>query len=166
MGWLFDNSRFRRTVVAAGAVLACLPAGSAFAVEANAVTALIGSWGGSGRISYTDGSSESIRCTAYYTGGGNELRMAIQCKSDKNPIHIRSKLRIDGNRASGEWEERTFNASGTASGKIGAGSMSLGISGGGFTGSMSVSFTKSSHSVNISAQGIAMSRVTIGFGRQ
>ena len=148
------------------AVVAALPINTASAVESNAVATLIGSWGGSGRISYTDGSSESIRCTAYYTGGGNELRMAIQCKSDKNPIHIRSKLRIDGSRASGEWEERTFNASGTASGRIGGSSLSLGISGGGFTGSMAVSFSQSSHSVNVTAQGVAMSRVTINFNRR
>ena len=148
------------------AVMISMPIDAANAVESNAVATLIGSWGGSGRISYTDGSSESIRCTAYYTGGGNELRMAIQCKSDKNPIHIRSKLRIDGNRASGDWEERTFNASGTASGSIGSSNLSLGISGGGFTGSMAVSFSKASHSVNVSAQGVAMSRVTINFNRR
>jgi hypothetical protein len=163
------SERFRSlhcAVISGVAVAASMPISPAYAVEANAVATLIGSWGGSGRISYTDGSSESIRCTAYYTGGGNELRMAIQCKSDKNPIHIRSKLRIDGNRASGEWEERTFNASGTASGSIGSNSLSLGISGGGFTGSMAVSFSKASHSVNVSAQGVAMSRVTISFNRR
>lgn len=127
---------------------------------------LVGSWGGSGRITYTDGSSEGIRCTAYYSGGGSELRMAIQCRSDKNPIHIRSSLRISGSRASGEWEERTFNASGTATGSVGSGSMSLAISGGGFSGSMSVSFGKASHSVSISTQGIAMSRATMSFSRR
>ena len=130
------------------------------------VGALAGDWSGSGRINYADGTSEGIRCTAYYSGGGSELRMAIQCKSDKNPIHIRSKLKIDGSRATGDWEERTFNMSGSASGTVSASNMSLAISGGGFTGSMSVPFSKSSHSVNISAQGVAMSRVTISFNRR
>jgi hypothetical protein len=132
----------------------------------SSVSTLVGSWSGSGRISYTDGSSEGIRCTAYHSGGGNDLRMAIQCRSDKNPIHMRSTLRISGSRASGTWEERTFNASGTASGSVGASSISLNISGGGFTGSMAVSFSKSSHSVNISTQGIAMSRASISFSRR
>jgi hypothetical protein len=136
------------------------------AVENSVVATLVGSWSGSGRIQYTDGSSESIRCTAYYTGGGSELRMAIQCQSESNSIHMRSRLRIDGARASGDWEERTFNANGSASGRVGGSSMSLSLSGGGFTGSMSVSFSKSQHSVSISTQGIGMSKATIGFNRR
>ena len=159
-------SRFLRA-----AALSFFAVSSALSVSAPAFAqaglgTLVGSWGGSGRITYTDGSSEGIRCTAYYSGGGSELRMAIQCRSDKNPIHIRSSLRISGNRASGQWEERTFNASGTASGTVSGGSMSLAISGGGFSGSMSVSFGQASHSVSISTQGIAMSRATMSFSRR
>jgi hypothetical protein len=86
---------------AASAAAACLAfAGIAALAPAaraeNIVETLNGSWSGSGRIVYTDGSSEGIRCNAFYTGGGRDLSMAIQCKSDRNPIHIRSKLRIDG----------------------------------------------------------------------
>ena len=148
------------------AALTLAPFGAAHAVDASAVSTLVGAWGGGGRITYTDGSSESIRCTGYYSGGGSELRMAIQCKSDRNPINIRSRLRIEGSRASGDWEERTFGASGNASGSVSSGNMSLGISGGGFSGSMSVSFGRSSHSVNISTQGVAMRRATINFSRR
>lgn len=148
--------------------IAMILLGLSISVQAaeNVVTTLAGSWSGSGRIQYTDGSSESLRCTAYYTGGGNELRMAIQCQSQSNSIHMRSRLRIDGARASGDWEERTFNANGSASGRVGGDSMSLSLSGGGFTGSMSVSFSKSQHSVSISTQGIGMSKATIGFNRR
>jgi len=148
------------------AVLVLLACGPVQAASDSAVSALTGSWGGSGRISYTDGSSEAIRCTAYYTGGGNALNMVIQCKSDKNPIHIRSKLRIDGSHASGEWEERTFNASGSVAGTVSANSMLLNISGGGFSGSMSVSFGKAAHTVNVNTKGIAMSRATMNFSRR
>lgn len=129
-------------------------------------SALIGSWSGNGRITYTDGSTEGIRCTAYYSGGGTELGMAIQCNSDKNPIHIRSKLRISSGRASGEWEERTFNASGSASGTATASNIALSINGGGFSGSMAVAYGGSSHTVSITTQGIAMSRASISFSRR
>lgn len=133
--------------------------------QSSTVSALIGTWSGSGRISYTDGSSEAIRCTAYNTGGGTELRLAIQCRSEKNPIHIRSQLRVDGGRVSGNWEERTFNASGSASGRAGSGSISLSVSGGGFDGTMSVSYGGSSLRINISTQGIAMSRASMSLSR-
>jgi hypothetical protein len=136
------------------------------AAEPLAVSTLAGSWGGTGRISYTDGSSESIRCNAYYSAGGNQLTMAIQCKSDSNAIHVRSKLRIDGSRMSGDWEERTFNVSGNGSGRVDGNSMSLSLTGGGFTGSMSVNYSKTTHSVTIATQGIAMNRATMTFTRR
>lgn len=160
------RSRQWRAAALGFLAVAAAPMVSAPADAQAGLSTLVGSWGGSGRITYTDGSSEGIRCMAYYSGGGSELRMAIQCRSDKNPIHIRSSLRISGSRASGQWEERTFNASGTASGTVSGGSMSLGISGGGFSGSMSVSFGQASHSVSISTQGIAMRRATMSFSRR
>lgn len=141
-------------------------AGSASAADGDVVATLLGSWGGSGRIHYTDGSSQSISCSGHYTGGGSELRMAIQCKSDSTPIHIRSHLKVSGGRATGEWEERTYNASGNASGKAGSGSMSLGLSGGGFSGSMSVSFSKSHQNISISTQGIGMSKASMSLNRR
>lgn len=149
-------------VAVAMVALSGLPANA----QGAATATLVGSWGGNGRISYNDGSSESIRCNAYYTGGGNQLSMVIQCKSQTSEINMRSKLRIDGNRASGEWEERTFNASGTASGKVDGDRMSLNIGGGGFSGTMSVSYSKSSHSVQILTQGIAMKSATMSFTRR
>lgn len=145
---------------------AAVPLQGAPAAEVSAVQTLAGSWGGSGRIYYTDGSSESIRCTAYYTGGSGALKMAIQCKSERNSIHVRSQLRISGSRASGEWEERTFNVSGSASGQVGGSSMSLNLGGGGFSGTMSVSFGSQAHTVTITTQGIAMNRATMSFNRR
>ena len=150
----------------AAVLLSVVPLHGAAAAEASAVQTLVGSWGGSGRINYTDGSSESIRCNAYYTGGGSALKMAIQCKSERNSIHVRSNLRISGNRASGEWEERTFNVSGSASGQVGGSSLSLSLGGGGFSGTMSVSFSSQAHSVTITTQGIALSRATMSFSRR
>jgi len=156
------------SLVVATAVLEPVAIGlrDANAAETSAVATLAGTWGGTGRISYTDGSSEGIRCNAYYTAGGNQLTMAIQCKSDSNAIHVRSNLRIDGSRVSGDWEERTFNASGNGSGRVDGNSMSLNLTGGGFSGSMSVNFSKATHGVTISTQGIAMSRATMTFTRR
>jgi hypothetical protein len=161
------NSSAMRSATAGLAVAsAVVLAAPAVAADSAAVATLLGNWGGSGRIHYTDGSTETIRCTAYYTGGGAELQMAIQCQGQGNPIHMRSRVKIDGARASGSWEERTFNASGDATGKVGGDSMSLSLSGGGFSGSMSVSFSKSQHSVNISTQGIGMTKASISFNRR
>ncbi len=125
---------------------------------------LLGSWRGSGQILLSDGRTERLKCNAYYTGGGSRLGMAIRCQSESSNVEIRSKLSQTGGRISGTWEERTFNAEGTASGKATGNKISLQITGG-VTGTMEVSFSRSRQSVAISTQGIALRSVKIDLTR-
>jgi hypothetical protein len=126
---------------------------------------LLGSWSGSGQIRYQSGDSEAVRCTAYYTGGGARLRLAIRCKSVSNEIEIRGQLALQADKVSGSWEERTFNVSGEASGRTAGGRMSLSIAGGGFSGSMVVSHEGTRQSVTISTSGIPMKSVNVTMSR-
>jgi hypothetical protein len=134
------------------------------AAPANPFDVLLGSWRGNGQIRLTDGKTERLKCNAYYTGGGSQLGMAIRCQSESSNVEIRSKLSQSGGRISGTWEERTFNASGTASGQASANRISLQISGG-VQGNMQVSYSGSRQSVAISTQGIALKSVTIDLSR-
>jgi hypothetical protein len=131
---------------------------------ANPFDTLLGSWRGSGQITLNDGRRERLTCNAYYTGGGSQLGMAIRCQSETSNVEIRSKLSLSGSRISGTWEERTFNASGTASGSASGDRISLSIAGG-VSGSMQVSFSGSRQSVSISTQNIALKSVTISLSR-
>ena len=110
------------------------------------------------------GRKERLKCNAYYTGGGSQLRMAILCQSESSNLHFRSNLSLSGGRITGSWEERTYNAQGNASGQESGGKISLNISGG-VTGTMSVVYTPSRQSVSISTQGIALESVKIELTR-
>ena len=125
---------------------------------------LLGSWRGSGQIELDQGRRERLKCNAYYTGGGSQLRMAILCQSESSNVQIRSALSESGGRISGTWEERTYNAQGNASGQASNGKISLSISGG-VTGTMIVTFTSSRQSVAISTQGVALKSVSIDLTR-
>ena len=131
------------------------------ALAATPFDALIGAWSGSGQIRYQDGQSEPVRCTAYYTEGGQRLRLAIRCKSTSNEIEIRGQLISRGETVTGTWEERTFHASGEASGRIANNRIILSVAGGGFSGSMSVSYGASRQIVVISTEGISMKSVNV-----
>jgi hypothetical protein len=122
---------------------------------------LLGSWGGSGQIRYADGRSEEIRCTAYYTGGGAKLRLAIRCRGGNAEVEVRGELTAQGDKLAGTWEERTFNAAGEASGRYAAGKMTLSVTGGGFSGAMTVTTAGSKQVVTISAEGIKMRSVNV-----
>jgi hypothetical protein len=143
--------------------LAAFCAGSAQA--ATLLDRLIGSWSGSGQIRYDDGQSEGVRCTAYYTGGNERLHLVIRCRSDSSEVEIRGLLTRRGENLSGTWEERTFNASGDASGRVAGDKMSLSVSGGGFSGSMSVVHAGSRQVVTITTQGIKMRSVNVTLTR-
>jgi hypothetical protein len=126
---------------------------------------LRGSWSGSGQIRYDDGTAEGIRCNAYYTGQGAELRLAIRCESGNSKVEIRGQLKAQGEKLTGTWEERTFNASGEANGRVSDDKMSIAVIGGGFKGAMAVSTTGGKQSVNIHAEGIKMKSVSITLGK-
>jgi hypothetical protein len=137
---------------------------NAQAADSNPFDTLLGSWRGSGQIKLDDGRTERLKCNAYYTGGGAQLGMAIRCQSETSNVEIRSKLSQSGGRITGTWEERTFNAEGSASGQATSDKISLQISGG-VTGTMLVSYSGSRQSVAISTQGIALKSVTIDLTR-
>jgi len=129
-----------------GAATVSLSANSA---AANAsLDVLAGSWRGDGTMSFESGKTESISCNGYYKGAGN-FSVVIRCKGTTSDFELRSKLESNGEKVSGSWEERTYNAAGDASGTASAGKLNVQFSGS-LTGSLEMSFSSSSQSVSIS----------------
>lgn len=128
---------------------------------------LQGSWSGSGNIQFEGGQSERLRCTAHYRNleGGDALGLAIRCASASNKIEIRGRLNYNDGAVTGTWEERTFNASGTATGRASDGRMALRLAGA-IPGSMNVTVSRSRQSVAINTQGTALRAVRIGLQRR
>ena len=148
--------------------LGVLLAVATMVTEARSATpfdALLGAWSGSGQVSYDDGRVESMRCSAFYSEGGQRLRFAIRCRSAGSEIEVRGLLTQRDGNVRGTWEERTFNVSGEVAGRIAGSRMSLAITGGAFSGSMSVEVGSTRQSVVILTQGISMRKVSVTLGR-
>jgi hypothetical protein len=128
---------------------------------------LTGSWRGAAQIRLSSGDSETLKCNAYYTprSAGAELGLAIRCASASNRIELRAQLAHAGGRVTGQWEERTYNASGEVTGKASDGKLALSISGAAFKGSMDVRTTGASQTVSIQTEGIALRGVSINLSR-
>jgi hypothetical protein len=158
--------RLLRLIALIGLAVLALPvASSQLSADAgNPFSTLLGSWGGSGEYRLQDGTTQRVKCNAYYTGGGTQLGMVIRCSSDTSKIEIRSKLSNSGGRITGSWEERTYNAEGSASGSATGDKINLQISGA-VNGTMQVAYTASRQSVSISTQGVALRSVNITLGR-
>lgn len=126
---------------------------------------LIGSWGGSGTYRLQDGTSERLKCDAYYTGGGSQLGIAVRCAGKDNKIEMRSKLSSSGGALRGSWEERTYNASGDVTGKLTAQQLTLAITGG-VAGSMKITYDRTKQNVAIATEGIPLKSVTVSLSRK
>jgi len=156
---------FRALALAVAAGAPFLPPTPAEA--ASPFKTLLGSWSGSGQVQFEGGQSERLRCNAYYTSSGSAdvLGLAIRCASASNKIEIRGRLNYSGGRVTGTWEERTYNASGTATGRASDSRVSLRLAGA-IPGSMNVSVSRSRQSVAISTQGSVLKGVRIGLRRR
>jgi hypothetical protein len=109
---------------------------------------LAGTWQGGGTMSFEGGSTESISCNGYYKGGGN-LSVVIRCKGTSSNFELRSKLESNGDKITGSWEERTYNATGGVSGTASAGKLNIQFSGS-LAGSLDLTYSSSSQSVSVS----------------
>lgn len=126
---------------------------------------LLGSWGGTGTYKLEDGKSERLKCDAYYTGTGSQLGIAVRCQGQTNKIEMRCKLSASGTALSGSWEERTYNAEGTVTGKLSESQISFSITGG-VTGKMTIDYDRAKQNVAIATQGIPLKSVSVSLSRK
>lgn len=157
-----------RKLIAAAALIAA----TALSVEPSAAAAespfgaLVGTWNGSGTAQFDGGKTESLRCKGYYTnnGGASNLGLSIRCANASAKVELRANLVYANGTVSGNWEERTYNQSGTVSGKASTNKISLAITGG-IDGKMSVSIVGRQHSVVVSTGGPTLKGINISMSR-
>ena len=148
-------------------ILAILFAGLAPAIAADSpFHSLAGTWNGSGTASFDGGKTESLRCKGYYTNGsgGSNLGLSIRCANASAKVELRANLNYADGDVSVDWEERTYNQSGTVTGKATSNKLNLAINGG-IQGSMTVSVAGGSHSVNVSTSGPVLKGISISMSR-
>jgi hypothetical protein len=165
-------ARLHRLVLAAATATAlgptAIPAQEGVADPVSPFAQLDGTWSGDGRVRFADGSSEQIRCRAYYNpkDGGRQLGLGIRCASTSYKMDIRATLLDNNGRVTGTWEERTFNATGNVTGRATNGNVSLAVAGGGLSGTISVSFRRSSQRVAIITSGDSLRGVSMTLTRR
>lgn len=123
-------NRMQRAVAGAGACAALIlmafavPTAQAVDGAAPAATSpfanLAGWWGGRGRLRFTDGQTEDVRCRATYfvEGEGHALRQNIRCASQSGKIELKSLVRHNEGALTGEWSEETYNVRGVLDGGV------------------------------------------------
>lgn len=163
----FLAGRMRRLIPAAlmaVPLMAAMPGPSGAAGE-DPFELIRGKWAGTGVMSFTDGTSERIVCNSQYSGTASQLGLFIGCKSNISAIALSAKLSANAGNLLGTWEEKTYKAIGSVSGKATENRIQFYI-GGNVLGSMTVNYNKTTQQVTIKTTGISLKDMTITMRRQ
>ena len=153
----------------AAALFAASVVNSASVSSASAATIddLPGRWSGWGTISLPSGSSEQVKCIATYflNDGGASMVQNLRCASSSYKIDATAKLKIASGALTGEWEEKTYSALGSVTGKTTSDGFNLAIKGDTFTATLAVSSTNCKQSVTITPIGLDIAKIAISLGK-
>ncbi len=154
----------KQTAVALGFCVAMAVAGIA---AAGPIEDLNGYWTGAGTVLFTDGSAERVKCAVVYkvSEGSTRIRQALRCASAAYSINGAADLRVRGAQVSGNWEEKTYSATGDVSGRYTGSSFVLSIQGASFTASMNVGLGSCKQSIHITPKGLEVRRVSMNLAK-
>jgi hypothetical protein len=154
---LFGSGLLRQAITAAGVGAALMLSVSASPAQAQSgpFAGFDGSWSGNGTVALSDGSTERIRCRAYYKvgGGGTALQQTLRCASDSYKFDLSSNVRSEGDRIVGTWSEASRNINGNLQGTAGGGQIEVFVEAAGFAASINLTTRGNKQSVSISAKG-------------
>lgn len=136
------------------------------AVSADPVGDLSGYWTGGGSVVLNNGKTERVKCNVIYRTDGGNIRQTMRCASVDYSINSLADLKIKGGQVSGSWEEKTYAAKGEVSGRYSGESFALTIQGANFSAAMNVTLSSCKQSIQISPQGLEVSRVAIALAKE
>lgn len=159
------TTRVRRFALALSTAFAITPAPL---LAATAFDYLIGNWRGEGYVVFEGGKEEQLTCNSYYgeKESGKQLTLVIRCANPASgKIEMRGLLDYQDGMLSGTWEERTYNATGTATGSIIDNQVHLSFEGA-VNGTLTTLVTHDTQSIFIRSRGSGLSTVNIIMRRQ
>jgi hypothetical protein len=155
-----------RKLARRAAAVSVLMLGS-WAALADPIADMNGYWTGNGTIALTNGKTERVKCQVIYrVDGGSQIRQTMRCASADYSINALADLRVKGSQVGGSWEEKTYSAKGDVSGRYSGESFALSIQGASFSAAMNVTLSACKQSLNISPQGLEVTRVSIALAKE
>ena len=97
----------------------CVAIAAAGGAAAGPIEDLTGYWTGGGTVLFTNGNTERVKCAVVYKvgGGGMQIKQTLRCASADYNINAAAELHVHGSQVSGNWEEKTYSATGAVSGR-------------------------------------------------
>jgi hypothetical protein len=149
------------------ALLALPSLASAQVAQPGPFTGLSGHWSGAGSLASTSGTTERLRCRAFYeaSADGAMLSQNLTCASDSYTFELRTDMRDEAGAIRGSWVEARRNVTGTIVGRARGGRIDASVQGPGFSATIALSTRGDRQSVTIRTDAAELSRVSIDLAR-
>ncbi|MBV8791372.1 MAG: hypothetical protein JO205_14800 [Pseudolabrys sp.] len=81
---------------------------------------LAGEWTGNGKVEFSNGNHEPLKCRAAYDviGNNNNVQLNIRCAGESYVFDLRGSATYASGSITGTWSESTRNAAGTITGQV------------------------------------------------
>lgn len=128
---------------------------------------MAGYWSGGGQVAMTSGKTERVKCAVTYKVGdaGGQIKQNMRCASQDYTINASAELHVKGELVSGNWEEKTYSATGQVSGRYVDNKLNLSIKGANFSAAMNLSLSDCKQQISITPQGLEVSRINISLAK-
>ncbi|HZT49247.1 MAG TPA: hypothetical protein VFA64_14830 [Hyphomicrobiaceae bacterium] len=92
----------------------------ASAQETSPFAGLAGRWLGEGRLGFTGGKTETVKCRVTYlvTDGEQQVRQTIRCATENDTVEVQSTVRHAAGTLTGSWKELSRDWSGEIAGNV------------------------------------------------
>lgn len=118
-------------VLLAAALESVTVAHSTPAQDVSPFVKLAGRWLGEGRLGFTGGKTETVKCRVTYilTDEARQVRQTIRCATEGDTVEVRSEVTHAAGVLSGSWKELSREWSGELSGNVTAHGFKVAIRG-------------------------------------
>ncbi|RPG40583.1 MAG: hypothetical protein CBC34_012180 [Hyphomicrobiaceae bacterium TMED74] len=153
--------------LAAAILLGSILPGYAATQQSDSFQPLLGWWTGKGRLGFSNGNTEEVKCRATYRRAqtGDGLLQALRCATASGAIEVKSRVGRRGDELTGTWSETKYNFDGQVAGKVIANGFRVFITGSGVKANMTVVVRKERHIVEIQFTESSLVGLTMIFSR-
>jgi hypothetical protein len=139
---------------------------AATAAVAGPIEDLDGYWSGGGTVVFSEG-AERVKCAVRYkvSQGGTQIRQTLRCASADYSITGTAEFSVRGAQVEGNWEEKTYSATGQISGRYTGSSLVLSIKGANFTAAMTIGLSTCKQSITIHPRGLDVRRISMSLAK-
>lgn len=133
------------TLATAGGVVA--------AIEPTAIDGLAGRWAGPGTLSDGSGPAENFKCVVTYfpARDGGHIDQKLRCKGASYKLDAATRLKVDGARITGSWQDNIHSLDGTVTGDLTEDGFDIRLDGQFFAATMKVVSSKCDQAVTVVA---------------